>query len=64
MRGREEDQLLTPQQAARYLNVSLRTLQDWRKKGTAPPSIKFPSEARRYRKSDLDAWILEHQEED
>lgn len=63
MRGRDqEEQLLTPPQAARYLNVALRTLQDWQRKGIGPKSIKFPSGARRYRKADLDRWITDHEE--
>ena len=58
--GRGE-QLLTTEQAARYLNVSRRTLTRWLKVGIAPPSIKLPSGARRYRKADLDRWLAEHQ---
>ena len=55
------EQLLTPQQAAKYLNVSIRTLAAWRQRGIGPPSLKLPSGARRYRKADLDRWIAEHQ---
>jgi DNA-binding transcriptional MerR regulator len=58
-----EEQLLTSGQAARYLNVALRTLQDWQRKGIGPRSIKFPSGARRYRKPDLDRFIAEHEED-
>jgi excisionase family DNA binding protein len=62
--GRDQEAgLLTPRQAAQYLNVALRTLQSWQERGIGPPSIKFPSGARRYRRSDLDRWIEEHQEE-
>jgi excisionase family DNA binding protein len=66
MRGGQrqpDEQLLTPQQAARYLNVALRTLQSWRQRGIGPPSIKLPSGVRRYRKDDLDRWIAEHRED-
>jgi excisionase family DNA binding protein len=64
VRPQDGEELLTPPQAAEYLRISLRTLQDWRKKGIGPPSIKFPSGARRYRKRDLDAYIAEHQDKD
>jgi DNA-binding transcriptional MerR regulator len=56
------EQLLTPQQAADYLNISLRTLASWRQRGIGPPSIKLPSGARRYRRGDLDRWIADHRE--
>jgi DNA-binding transcriptional MerR regulator len=54
---------MNQRQAARYLGVALRTLQRWHEVGTAPPSIKLPSGARRYRKVDLDAWIEAHKED-
>jgi excisionase family DNA binding protein len=57
------EQLLTPQQAAAYLNISVRTLASWRQRGTGPPSIKLPSGARRYRKADVDRWIADHRED-
>jgi DNA-binding transcriptional MerR regulator len=57
------EQLLTPQQAAGYLNISVRTLAAWRQRGIGPPSIKLPSGARRYRKQDVDRWIVDHQED-
>jgi len=59
----KEEELLTPPQAAKYLGVSLRTLQSWHERGIAPPSIKYPSGARRYRRSDLDAYIEAHRED-
>jgi excisionase family DNA binding protein len=57
------EQLLTPQQAAEYLNISPRTLAAWRQRGVGPPSIKLPSGARRYRRADLDRWLAEHRED-
>jgi DNA-binding transcriptional MerR regulator len=65
MQGRRDqgEQLLTPQQAAAYLNISIRTLASWRQRGIGPPSIKLPSGARRYRREALDRWIAEHQED-
>jgi DNA-binding transcriptional MerR regulator len=62
--GRDQEAgLLTPPAAAKYLGVSLRTLQSWHERGIAPKSIKYPSGARRYRKADLDAYIAEHEED-
>jgi excisionase family DNA binding protein len=55
------DRLLTTMEAAKYLNVSRRTLSRWLAEGIGPPSIKLPSGARRYRRADLDRWIAEHQ---
>jgi DNA-binding transcriptional MerR regulator len=52
-----EERLLTQRQAAEYLNVSIVTLQRWRRKGIGPPSIVLPNGYRRFRKSDLDAWL-------
>lgn len=65
MQGRRDqgEQLLTPQQAAAYLNISPRTLAGWRQRGIGPPSIKLPSGARRYHRSDLDRWIADHRED-
>jgi excisionase family DNA binding protein len=49
-------ELLTQQQLAHELQVSLRTLERWRQEGTGPAFIRigrFP----RYRRSDIDAWL-------
>jgi excisionase family DNA binding protein len=59
---REREELLTVEEAARYLRVTRRTLDRWRANGIGPPSIKLPSGGRRYRRQDLDAYLEEHQE--
>jgi DNA-binding transcriptional MerR regulator len=59
-----EEHLLTQRQAAAYLNVSITTLQRWRRNGIGPPSIVLPNGYRRFRKSDLDAWLAQHEEDD
>jgi excisionase family DNA binding protein len=49
-------ELLTQQQLAHELQVSLRTLERWRQEGTGPAFIRigrFP----RYRRADIDAWL-------
>lgn len=54
--GAYED-LLTVQQAADYLRVSRHTLYLWKGKGYGPPFIDLTPKNRRYRKSDIDAWL-------
>jgi excisionase family DNA binding protein len=60
----DQPELLTVEEAARYLRVSRRTLDRWQAESIGPPSIKLPSGARRYRRTDLDRWLTEHQEEE
>ncbi|MEP3014366.1 helix-turn-helix domain-containing protein [Roseibium polysiphoniae] len=49
-------QLLTEVQAAEALNLSVRTLQAWRVRGSGPNFVKL-SRAVRYRVTDLDDWL-------
>ena len=51
------DHLYTEREAARFLNLSHRTLQDWRVTGRGPAFTRLES-AVRYRAADLDAFIL------
>ena len=53
----ENEALLCEVQAARLLNLSVRTLQAWRSKGYGPLFIRA-GRAIRYRKKDLWAWTL------
>lgn len=48
--------LLPPKQAARLLSVSIRTLEEWRKKGYGPEFIRA-GRSIRYRLADVEAWI-------
>ena len=48
--------LLTEDQAAELLALSVRTLQAWRLRGTGPRFVRA-GRAIRYRKADLTAWI-------
>ena len=50
----------TEQQAAKYLNVAVRTLQKWRCRGGGPFFIKTSARHVRYRQADLNAWQEEH----
>jgi predicted site-specific integrase-resolvase len=48
---------LNPKQAAHYLGVSLRTLQEHRTKGTGP-RYRRPCRRIRYHIDDLDTWSI------
>jgi predicted DNA-binding transcriptional regulator AlpA len=49
--------LLTEVEAAQFLNVSHRSLQNWRVRGGGPRYVKIGGRIVRYRRSDLAAWI-------
>lgn len=51
-----QEALLNEAQAANYLNVSVRTLQQWRMSGRGPLFTKL-SRAVRYRVADLEAYV-------
>jgi excisionase family DNA binding protein len=55
-RGHMTDKLLTQQQLADELEVSLRTLERWRQQGTGPAFIRV-GRSPRYRRADIDAWL-------
>lgn len=59
------DPLLTIDQAAEYLSIPKATLYTWRTRraGYGPRAVKF-GKSLRYRRSDLDAFILKHLEDD
>ena len=54
--GTDPDSLVTEVQAAKFLNISIRTLQAWRIKLAGPRFVRV-GRAIRYRHSDLIAWI-------
>jgi hypothetical protein len=59
-RGAQEqfaEPLLTEKQAAAYLNMVVKTLQNWRWRGDGPPFVKL-GDLVRYRRRDLDELIL------
>jgi hypothetical protein len=59
----DSDALLNEAEAARFLNISPRTLQAWRSRGFGPPFVRI-GRAIRYRRCDLEQWasagIVEH----
>lgn len=52
--------LITPEQAAEYLSISVRTLAKWRSIGY--PNVPFSKIGRcvRYNQSELDAYLSKH----
>lgn len=55
--------LLTPEQAADYINVNVLTLREWRtsrRKGAGPAYVRRGHNWIRYHKADLDSWIAAH----
>lgn len=55
-----KDIKLTIEEAAMYLGVSVRTLQNWRSDKTKPKFYKPTNKLVYYFKSDLDEWIKEN----
>lgn len=50
------DPMLDQPSTAEYLDVSERTLEDWRQKKRGPAYVRI-GRLIRYRQSDLDAWL-------
>lgn len=59
----EESDILTIDQAAKYLSIPKATLYTWRTRraGYGPPAVRFGS-CLRYRRADLDVWVKAHLE--
>lgn len=57
MNGQDgDDELLTPQEVAAYLQIPRQTLYAWRNRRTGPPGIRVGRHLR-YRRSDLLSWL-------
>ena len=54
----DPDTLLTTDEAAAYLRVSPRTMEDWRRTGSGPLYIPLARNCVRYRFGDLTQWII------
>ncbi len=52
----DNDELLTPEQVAVYLQVSLATLARWRRQAPSLPFVRAGFQIR-YRRADVEAWI-------
>lgn len=55
-----DDALLSPQEAADYLNLTTRFLEGRRRSGNSPPWIALSQKCVRYRPSDLIEWVESH----
>lgn len=55
-----ELELLTPQEVAALLGVSLDTVSQWRFRRTGPPFIRVGNRFVRYVRADVDAWLAKH----
>lgn len=53
----EQQDVLTPVQAARYIGVSQAVLRFWRSRGEGPRFFRAGNKLIRYRRGDLDVWI-------
>lgn len=54
------DSLATPQDVAAYLKIPVKTLAEWRSKGTGPAFHKVGVHVR-YRWADVDLWLCQKQ---
>lgn len=52
----QNDRLLTLEEVARYLQVPVKTLYDWRHRGLGPRGLRVGRYVR-YRQADVDAWL-------
>lgn len=50
---------LTPEETARALGISSRTLQRWRKQGTGPAFIKIGNTIR-YQAKEIETWLQQN----
>jgi DNA-binding transcriptional regulator YiaG len=60
VRDMEKDYKFTIEEAAAYLGVSPRTMQNWRYESDKPKFYKPTNKLVYYFKSDLDKWIKEN----
>lgn len=55
------EKLLTANQIAKKFNIKANALAIWRHKGIGPKYLKLSRRAVRYRRSDVDAWLIEQE---
>lgn len=51
------EKLLTPQETAKVLQVSVATLRDWRRKGKGPAASKISGRTIRYSETVIKDWL-------
>ena len=52
-----EEPLLTSEEFAKYLGISVHTVSKYRSKGIGPRYILLRQNVVRYKKSDIDEWV-------
>jgi hypothetical protein len=60
-RSNDDDELLTTEEAAEFLDLSKSFLQKARGSGTGPPFIELAARVVKYKKSSLRKWRDEHE---
>ena len=57
MTGISEDRFLSESQTVKYLNLSKKSLQNWRFNRQGPPYVKLNMKTIRYQREGLDQWM-------
>ncbi|MBI1821140.1 MAG: helix-turn-helix domain-containing protein [Nitrospirae bacterium] len=52
-----DSELMSETEAAKFLNITPRCLQNWRLRGGGPQFIRYSRRCIRYRKVDLEVWL-------
>lgn len=58
MSQQSQTPLMNQGQAASYLGLSARTLENWRLKGGGPAFVRMSQRCVRYRREALDLWLM------
>ena len=53
----DDDSLLTPPEASRWLRVAVQTLARWRCEGQGPPFVRLGGNRVFYRRDDLEGYV-------
>ncbi len=56
----DREQLLLTEEAAAFLRMTPRALENWRRQGNGPPYIRISHRCVRYRLGSLIEWIEQH----
>lgn len=62
--GSEEDILLTPDDVARMMRVSRRTVSTWRYRGKGPRYVHVTHNCVRYRMSEVRKWLSDMEKQE
>ena len=60
----EEDILLTPDDVARMMRVSRRTVSTWRYRGKGPRCVHVTHNCVRYRMSEVRKWLMDKEKQE